>query len=68
MPDTTTIPARDAATSAAPVTYWTSADGRGSFDMSGLTAAAALRELLGQCSNDEQREGILSGSFDIASY
>ena len=62
----TTLPATDASTSSAPVTYWISEDGQGQIDMSGATASQALRELLSQCRSDEHRAGILAGSFDLA--
>lgn len=62
----TRIPASDAAESAVIVTHWVSADGQGSYDMTGLTAADALRELLGQCGEGEQRDGILAGHFEPA--
>ena len=31
-----------------------------------MTAADALAELLGQCGEDNQRDGILAGSFILA--
>ena len=60
------LPASSAADSTAIVTYWISADGQGSYDMYGMTAADALAELLGQCGEDDQRDGILAGSFILA--
>lgn len=62
----TTIPASTASTaSTATVSFWRSADGQSAIDMSGATAAEALAELLGQCATDEERAGILAGSFVV---
>jgi hypothetical protein len=63
----TTIPARTAASSTAPVAFWTAADGQRDLDMAGITAAEAVEMLLDQCADDEQREGILDGSFTVVS-
>jgi hypothetical protein len=48
------------------VTWWTSADRRRELDMTGSTAAEALAELMGQCTDDEQRTSILSGTMALA--
>lgn len=58
------IPA--ASLSSALVTFWHSADGQSSIDMTVATAAEAVADLLAQCSTDEQRASILAGSFDLA--
>lgn len=63
---TKTLPARDASTSTEIVTFWRGADGQGDYDMTGMTASAALAELLGQCGEDAQREAILAGHFILA--
>ena len=61
---TRTIPASDvtAATTAA-VSWWTSADNRASIACGGAPACEALAELLSQCSDDAEREGVFAGSF-----
>lgn len=62
----TRLPASAAAESTAIVTHWVSADGQGSYDMTGLTAADAIRELLGQCGEDHDRDDFLAGHFLLA--
>lgn len=62
----TTIPATAASSDSRPVTSWLSSDRQGEIDMTGATAAEALRELLAQCATDDEREGILAGSFVVA--
>ena len=63
---TRTIPATDAADSTDIVTFWVSGDGQGSLDMSGMTAADALAELLAQCSDADDAAGVMAGCFDLA--
>lgn len=63
---TKTLPARDASTSTAIVTFWQRADKQGGYDMGGMTASDALAELLAQCGEDSQREAILDGHFILA--
>ena len=61
-----TIPARDIdPTDGRPAGWWAPADGQGEMDMTGCTVAEALAEMLGQCADDEQREGLLSGSLQV---
>ena len=60
------ISATEAATSTAIVTYWIGEDGQGDFDMTGLTAAEAVTELLGQCGEESQRTAIMAGHFIVA--
>jgi hypothetical protein len=57
------IPALAAASFSTPVTLWRSADGQSTIDMSGATAAEAVAELLAQCGSEDERAGILAGSF-----
>ena len=61
-----TIPANETADRTDIVTFWVSADGQGSIDMTGATAAEALAELLAQCGEDDQRDAILAGAFQVA--
>lgn len=60
-----TLPAALASSSSEPVSWWISEDGQGQINMTGTTAAQAVRELLSQCSSSEERAGILAGTFDL---
>jgi hypothetical protein len=49
------------------VGWWTSADGSGQLDMTGLTVEQAIAELLEMvCSNDEDRAAIMAGTIEVA--
>jgi hypothetical protein len=66
MQTTDSITVRDITdTDTRPAGSWTSADGQGQMDMTGSTLAEARATLLGQCADDEQREGILAGSLEV---
>ena len=48
------------------VTYWVSADGQGSLDMTGCTASEALEELCRECcGSSADVESILDGRFEL---
>lgn len=63
-----TISINDAKTDTTPRAqlFWVRQDGQGELDMSGMTPAAALVELLDQCGTDEDRAEILAGAFEAA--
>lgn len=44
--------------------YWTSEDDSASIDMSGCSPEDALRMLLEQCADEEQRRAIMAGNID----
>jgi len=48
--------------------WWVSADGQASIDMGPCDGdqAEALETLLGQCADDEQRDDIRAGTFEVA--
>lgn len=47
--------------------WWTSADGSGQLDMTGLTVEETVAELLKMvCSNDEDRAAIMAGTIEVA--
>jgi len=62
---TDTISAATAATSTQAVAYWVGPDGS-DLDMTGMSAAEALAELLAQCGTGEERAAILAGRFQLA--
>ena len=45
--------------------WYVSADGQGMCDMTGLTLADALAELLDQCGSSEEEAATLAGTIDI---
>lgn len=43
--------------------HWQSADGQREIDMSGMSPADALAELLNQCTDDEEEASVMAGAF-----
>lgn len=60
-----TIPANEALYNSVLVTFWYSADGQASIDMTDYTAAEALDALLEQCATKAERDAILAGRFGV---